>query len=330
MFEDGVRMPDYVVPFPETLVEKVKNLDVRGGISIIAGKFQEAEKIFNGQYDLIRSYEDKLPKGKRHHKGAPLHNTGFAILLQNDPKRTAEGYQKIFLAFIEDLLDFPTIENVHNAPAYKALLSNPFVTTDLLKLIEAEVERRKAGHNVPRQPEDVLKPIEPKTQEVTKQPIRITIKQVKYAVDDWLEKKGKKDNRVFIGGNYKNIALLKHIAQIVRDLGFFDIMPIDLPETSDESYEELIHDISIEMLSKCSYAIFEVSISNGHLMEIERAKDFKGQLNVILVYQVHRDGESPFITRMLMSKNFEKKPYRNFSELTTTISTFLQSLQRQT
>ncbi|HVP93538.1 MAG TPA: hypothetical protein VMS94_07360, partial [Acidobacteriota bacterium] len=91
---------------------------------------------------------------------------------------------------------------------------------------------------------------------------------------------------------------------------------------NEDAYETLIHDISMEMLKECSYAIFEVTISNGHLMEIERAKDFE-DLKVILVYQIRERGRKPTITRMLMAKEFEKKDYRNFSQLTVVIQSFL-------
>jgi len=153
-------------------------------------------------------------------------------------------------------------------------------------------------------------------------PIDITLTQVKPAIQEWLKEKGPKEKRVFVGGNYRNIAILRHIEQIVRELDFVPIMPINLPATSKPTYEKLIHDISIELLRECSFAIFEVTISDGHLMEIERAKDFTN-LKTILVYQTTKHEERPIVTSMLMSTNFEKQGYRNFTELTTRIDSFL-------
>ena len=159
----------------------------------------------------------------------------------------------------------------------------------------------------------------------TKKPFKMTIEYFRPTVHKWLENKGPKEKRVFVGGNYKNIAILRQIAHVVEQFDFKPIMPIDLPETADPTCKELIHDISIEMLQECSYAIFEVTISDGHLMEIERAMDFMraGTINVILVYQTTKQGDSPTVTSMLMAKDFIKEPYRNFSELISTIRSFL-------
>ena len=101
-------------------------------------------------------------------------------------------------------------------------------------------------------------------------------------------------------------------------------MALNFPQTIKPNYEKLIHDISIEILGKCSFAVFEVTFSNGHLMEIERAKDFTG-LKTILVYQIKKRGERPTITSMLMTDKLIKKGYRNFTELTVEINKFLSS-----
>jgi hypothetical protein len=204
------------------------------------------------------------------------------------------------------------------------LISNPSFHESLLELIEQKVEQCKSSEQIPRNPEEIfkLKPIEGKTEQAIKKPIEITIDQVREVINVWLEHKGKIEKRVFVGGNYRNIALLRHIEKIVEDFDFVPIMPIEMPETSDESYEKLIHDISIEMLQKCSFAIFEVTISDGHLMEIERARDFK-HLKTMLAFQAVKQESTITVTKMLMAKDFKKVAYRNFSELATAIHEFL-------
>lgn len=288
----------YVVELAPDLAQQVVQMDLAAATSMIGGDFKTAEGVFEKQYKLIRHSEEELPKGKRHHKGSPLYNLGISILLQQNPSRIQEGYKKIILAFIEDLLDFDNIEGVHAAPAYQALLNNPSFDKSLLELIEQRVEECKLSKQIPIDPEEIfkLKPIEGKTEEGTRKPIEITIDQVRNAIDDWLKKKGGIEKRVFVGGNYKNIALLRHIEKIVQDFDFVPIMPIEMPETSDASHEKLIHDMSIEMLQKCSYAIFEVTISDGHLMEIERAKDFK-HLKTMLAFQAVKQEDHLSVTR---------------------------------
>lgn len=111
-----------MVDFPPQLGRKVAEIASQIGTLWNEGKFQEAEKLFENQYKLIRSYEEKLPEAQRYHKGSPLHNWGISILLQNDSRRIKEGYTKIFLAYIEDLLDFDDIEQVRAFPAYRTLI----------------------------------------------------------------------------------------------------------------------------------------------------------------------------------------------------------------
>jgi hypothetical protein len=76
------------------------------------------------------------------------------------------------------------------------------------------------------------------------------------------------------------------------------------------------------LMQKCRYAIFEITVTNGHLMEIERAKDFKN-LKVILVYQAMDPARPPSITRMLMTTSFEKFGYTNFIQLVSVLDSFL-------
>ena len=152
----------------------------------------------------------------------------------------------------------------------------------------------------------------------------ITIKQLKPLIQSQLESFGPKGKRVFVGGSYRNIALLRYIAyQIVQNFDDFKaVLVADLPKLSSEAYDHLTHDISMEYLKGCSHAIFEVSISNGPLMEIERANDIAG-LKVVLVFQRTRTEEEPTITKMVTTTHFRKIGYRNFAELTTELGRFL-------
>jgi len=313
---------EYVVSFPEGLNSRIIETSNKVSIALVEGDFQRAEQLLKMLYHEMRDDENRLAEGQRYHKGWALHNWGIVILLQRKPQRVPEAYNKIILAYIEDLLDFDSTEQVRAAPAYKTLVGNPWIMPAYLDMIQNEVERRKATHQIPKNPEEVLEPFGDETKHAVEKPLDITINQVRSTVLAWLDDKGVKETRVFVGGNYRNIAILRHITDIVRNFDYIPVMPIDLPETSEQAHEKLIHDISIEMMQNCTYAIFEVTISDGHLMEIERARDFK-DLKVILVYQAIKQGEQPTITRMLITTNYEKKPHRNFSELVTEIRNFL-------
>jgi hypothetical protein len=139
----------YVVDLEQDLAKAVAQMDFAAATLMIGGNYKTAEELFKKQYELIRQSEERLVKGKRHHKGAPLHNLGISILLQQDANRIQEAYKNITLAYIEDLLDFDNIEQVLAAPAYQALLSNPSFHKSLLELIEQKVEQCKSTKQIP-------------------------------------------------------------------------------------------------------------------------------------------------------------------------------------
>ena len=318
------KLKEHVSDFPPIFDEDVRKRRAVAITEMFQGNLQEAESILKKLYSDIQKKEEGLPKGKKFHKGTTLYWWGMSLFLQESQVKKTEGYEKFLLAFIEDLLDYSSYKRARQAPACLVLKKNPAFGKSLLNLIQKQVEKLRAKNQLPKDPEEVLNPLSEETREALDQPFEANIEQIKPALEDWLEKRGPKEKRVFIGGNYRNIAILNWICTMIQDIKFIPVMALNFPETSKPTYEKLIHDISIEMLRKCSYAIFEVTFSNGHLMEIERAKDFP-QLKTILVYQIKKHEERPTITSMLMTNKFLKKGYRNFTELTIEINQFLSS-----
>lgn len=82
---------------------------------------------------------------------------------------------------------------------------------------------------------------------------------------------GNFDERVFIGGNYNVAGNLRAIRRYVEQAGFVPIFPLD----DYDIPRDQIHDWDIRLLHNCKYAIFDVSVPAGELMEIERALTFK-------------------------------------------------------
>jgi len=318
---------------PYELTAKFVQMEKEAYSYLVAGDFVRAEQIYSKQYEIIKSEEQKLSPVQKYHKGGPLHNWGISLLLQ---KKILEGFQKITLAYIEDLLNSSKPDDALNAPAYKALKSYPLITDEFLKQLKKLATTRREQGRVPRDPEEVINEFKSEghvelkatftVKRIEENPI--TINQLRPVIYEQLEKIGPKEKRVFVGGSYKNIAVLRYIAyQIVENINDFRaVLPIDLPKLSAGPYDHLVHDLSMEYMKGCSYAIFEVSVSNGHLMEIERAVDIKkqGGLKVILVFQKTKPEDEPYITRMIMTIDFEKKGYRNLTELVTEIGDFLK------
>jgi len=319
---------DYVQDFPKELRDK--ELEARGQVwsMILSSNYEEAEQAFEKFYSDIREKEEELEKGKRFHKGGALFWWGFSLIYQESIKKVFRGYEKFALAYIEDLLDFNR-EYAQEAPARTTLLQKSSDMQSSLDLIQKQVDDVLSKGIIPKNPEEILCSSDKKVFQNLREPTDITFKQLQTGIQEWLKECGAKEIRVFVGGNYRNIAVLRLIKQIVRNFDFIPIMPIDFPATSEASHKDWIHDISMEVLKECSYAIFEVTFSNGHLMEIERVKDFR--IKPILVYQISEHGDNPTVTSMLLTKDFTKEGYRNFDELRIKINSFLsQSVSTKT
>lgn len=92
-------------------------------------------------------------------------------------------------------------------------------------------------------------------------------------------------NKVFIGGNYDNMIVLREIKQIVATLEFKPVLAIDeYPEMPIKD----IHATDLELLSSCEYAIFEETFPAGELMELERALDYG--VKTLVIYQTRKPG----------------------------------------
>lgn len=322
-----------VIRLSTELLRRFTEMEREAYSYLVAGDFSRAEQVYKQQYDALRTEEERLSLGNKYHKGGPLHNWGISLLLQN---KVLDGFQRIALAYIEDLLDSATVDDALGAPAFRTLRSYSLISDEFLNRLKELATARRLQNRVPRDPEEVMTdyreaghtdlPSSFTLERLKGAPI--TIDQVRPLVEEQLKKIGPKEKRVFVGGSYKNIAVLRHIAyQIVEGIDEFKaVLPIDLPNLSAQPYDHLIHDLSMEYLRSCSFAIFEVSVSDGHLMEIERACDLKRRegLRVVLVFQKTKAGDEPYVTRMLISTDFEKKGYRDFGELATEIRSFLE------
>lgn len=150
-------MKNYVVNFPTELGLLVEEMGKEIVPYWYKEQFVEAEDILKKQYLLIRKIEErKIPDGKRFHKGPTLHGWGLAILKQKNLARLEEGYYKLFLAYIEDLLDYDNLAEVLKAPAYNALTGNPLIKEELLEILNSRVEKRKRSGRIPKNPEDIM------------------------------------------------------------------------------------------------------------------------------------------------------------------------------
>ena len=131
---------------------------------------------------------------------------------------------------------------------------------------------------------------------------------------------GSFEQRVFIGGDYTNIAILREIRKLVSKLGFQPILLADFTIPTGEVFETAVF-----LLSRCKYVIFEVSTKSAAYMELVKCKDFK--VRVLLIYQALFEPtthKSSMIRSFVKSyKNAQLWSYPNFSEMKKIVKQWL-------
>src|SRR5208283_888673 len=102
--------------FTGELLQKINSIESKAFTALIISDFVSAGELYGEYYKILRNEEDeKLPKDKKYHKGTPLHNWGIALINQG---KIVEGFERIILAYVEDLLNSPDPKDAFNAPAY--------------------------------------------------------------------------------------------------------------------------------------------------------------------------------------------------------------------
>ena len=201
--------------------------------------------------------------------------------------------------------DMPAGRNLRLA--YKV---NPDLLAGLKRIVQETKQSREA---LSRDPEEIYHRIEKELSESTlAEPEAPTESEPGMFSMPW-------EKRVFVGGSYKEIAILGEIKDTVRAQGYEPVLARDF-----KFPEGLIHHHSLMLLHECKYAVFDLSQEAGQLMEIERLRDY--DVEGLIVYQ-SVPGEEPKITEMLRtllkSEKMEPRPYENMSQLHHYITDFL-------
>ena len=133
---------------------------------------------------------------------------------------------------------------------------------------------------------------------------------------------GKYEDRVFIGGNYDWMPVLREIGKYTEENGFQPILAYDF------KIEKGIHNFDLRLLHQCKYAIFDETHPAGELMEIERSKDY--EVNVFIIYQVRdleNDKPPAQVSSMVTSLKYPMRGYSTFEELNKVISEWLSEIR---
>jgi hypothetical protein len=304
---------------PAKLQEKVDLVAFAYEPALRVGKYSdEAFEAYKNLYELLIS---KQPSDKRFHKGYPLHNMGFNLYLQG---KTSEALHYFTLAYIEDLLseDLGNEDKADNTPAGRTLIQAYSIKPNLLAKLKQVVKQNKQRDLLMKDPAEILKHL---SDFEDKERGWIEVASISIEVPVTKKQPGKYknvwENRVFIGGSYKEIAIMNEIKQSVARRGYEPIIAseFDIPIEST-------HHHSLMLLHDCKYAIFDLSQEAGQLMEIERIRDY--EIHTMCVYQSLN--EEPRITEMLKallhSIDIPLNSYKDFSELQRYINSFLPNI----
>lgn len=305
--------PDRSIPVD--MIETIQQLQKEGYINLRIGKYQKSEELYRKELTIL--IEKQAEEDRPIHKGSPLHMIGVSLLFQ---EKLEESVRFFLLAYIEDTLNvaFKLEAEADKAPAGVMLRDLFRIDPSFLNQIKEYVsvlKEKRQWHNA-RKPEDILAEMAKKLNIDLRNLLALCAAKpvlIKKTPIDPLP--GAWQKRVFIGGDYDHLAILRDIQEVVMRSDFQPIFPYDFMVP-----KELIHHHDLMLLHFCRLGIFEVSNPAGQLMEIERAKDY--DVDVILFYS-DRDGPPHSMTSMLLTAGYHLEPYRDTPELKQKIKDWL-------
>jgi len=237
----------------------------------------------------------QVKENRTFHKGGPYHQIGFYLFNQG---KTDDAWKYFLFAFIEDCI---TEDNFPELPAFKNLYGIYKISKEDLRNLFENIKKQLAI-DVPSNPEGYLQKYFDDGNRIAK--VSIT-----------------KDKNVFVGGNYRNIVILRYIEDIVSK-EWSAILPTNFGVRNDDE----IYAHSMGLLERCGSAIFEITFDAGHLMEIERAVSFIDKKTILLLYQ-QTEKDQKHYTRMLLGVEVKQEGYMHLDELTKKVNDFLKGIK---
>lgn len=139
---------------------------------------------------------------------------------------------------------------------------------------------------------------------------------IKHSVDS---PPGRIENRVFVGGSYVLMPILREIETVALQAGFQPIIAYDF-----DIPKEKTRDYTLRLLFQCRYAIFEETLAGGHIAEIARATGFQ-TLKLLQLFMAMDEKKDPPDTMSVMIWQADPPPqgYLTIQELRETVEAFL-------
>jgi len=275
---------------------------------IASSRFRDAERICVEWYERLSRFQAQV--GARIHKGHVLFNLGLSQVYL---EKFSEALRNFRLAFIENVLSEATGEDATTSASYRNLVSVFDVEPAVLEDLAAAVRSAAAVQAILR-PEELDQHISLAGSQRARPAAEYLVP--KYGIETI---PGTLDKRVFVGGGYALMPILKVIREEVEHLGFIPIMATDtvIPEGRYEEY-------CIRWVQNCRYAIFEMTLNGGHITELNEARNSKGNISVKEVYMCQDETRRlPRTAHGFLKEHKEAEGYVTIDELRTSVRRFL-------
>jgi len=275
-------------------------------------EYKAARKAFMEAYRLLL---ENQPTNSRIHKGAELFNIASTYVRERKPKTAFKYFVR---AYIEDLFTYG--EKAESAPAAQVLLNIYKIKIEVFREIQSIVRAAEKEQQIIKNPQEIID-ASPILMNLMKNKVVSGTIPKKRKVGQF---KSKWEERVFVGGNYKDmLVILKQIKEIVERCGLDPIFAEDFEIPKKE-----IHHHSLMLLHECKGAIFEISSEAGQLLEIERLRDYG--IEPLIIYQSSESGSEPKVTAMVTTLcaryNWKPQSYSNYAQLKKQCETYLNIL----
>jgi hypothetical protein len=207
------------------------------------GFFSLMARLYEEMNNAILAEQERHTPKKRYHKGMPLYNLGIALWLQ---EKWEQAVKSFVLAYIEDELSHPP-ETATRSLAYQTLNNLGLSGLDQLQMVVREWKTQE----IPRTPEQVYS----KWLNGRSLMALMTFPSVQKADPEHLP--GTKETRVFVGGNYSNIGLLREVRNKIQRRGYHPILAADFDIPPGRVLE-----YCVRLAGECKFAVFEISFEN--------------------------------------------------------------------
>lgn len=298
---------------PQKLQRQYDNMASIYEGNIHSGHYREALIVAKSLYKNMLDWQKT--NNQRYHKGYPIHNIGYALHLQNANK---EALKYFILAYIEDLFSADRLEEAYTTPAGQTLLLGYKYSIELLELLKEEVTELKNQGKVPFDPEEVLNILNKEKKDYKDIQGKIDVRIKEHSVREFPNIESEWNKRVFIGGS--GAAIINQIRDIVDELDNYDpIVVIEFNKPDDIT----IYQKCLTLLHSCKYAIFDLSMPGGQIIEIERAPEYG--VKTLAICQADKDHNiTEVLKSCLKDRNIEYLTYTEFSELEDIFRDFLK------